>query len=102
MHMKAVHGGVKAKCEVCGKEFNRAPEMRRHVKTVHKSSVAATNLVKQQQLPREQRNFLWSQFHDPTMGESFVVNNPATNDLNASAISDHNPSITSYNETEPT
>ena len=37
LHVKAIHDGVKAKCTICGKEFNRAPEMRRHQKSVHKT-----------------------------------------------------------------
>ena len=35
MHIKAVHFGFKVKCDICGKEFNRASEMRRHTKQIH-------------------------------------------------------------------
>ena len=34
-HIKAVHEGVKFKCESCNKEFNKKQIMRRHMKYIH-------------------------------------------------------------------
>ena len=39
IHVKAVHNGVKSKCEICSKEFNRTPEMWRHMRTIHKAAI---------------------------------------------------------------
>ena len=39
IHVRAVHDGIKVRCDICLKEFNRAPEMRRHLKSVHKVGV---------------------------------------------------------------
>ena len=49
IHVRAIHNGVKSKCEICGKEFNRAPEMRRHRKAVHKIAIIDEELASLQQ-----------------------------------------------------
>ena len=53
IHVKAVHNGVKAKCEICSKEFNRAPEMRRHMRAVHKAAVPVKKQDQKQDLPQQ-------------------------------------------------
>jgi len=47
IHVRAVHDGFKVKCHICHKEFNRAPEMRRHVKAVHKTGLHLPDLPPQ-------------------------------------------------------